>query len=133
MALPLTVSQNMPKTAVYLKGTGHITPMSAGKPKLLGDLLAGKSLSSIVERAAETDLLTRRVQAILPPDIAAHVCGANLRDERLVVIVDGAVWAARVRFETPELRTGLRHSHDVEIVGVTVKVRPLDPRQYKRA
>lgn len=115
----------MPKSGVYLKGTGHIAPMPAGKPKLLGELLAGHSLSTIVERAAETDRLTRRVRAILPPETAAHVCGANLRDDRLVVIVDRAVWAARVRFEAPALRRGLRDSHDLVLAGVSVKVRPL--------
>jgi hypothetical protein len=124
MALPLSVQQNMPKSGAHLKGTGLRAQMPPGKPRLLSELLAGKSLASIVERAAESDALARRVQAALPTDVAAHVCGANLRDERLIVIVDGAVWAARVRFEVPALGRSLREGLDIELSGITVKVRP---------
>jgi hypothetical protein len=124
MALPLSVKQNMHKTVSDLKGLALILVMAPGRPKSLKDLLAGSSLSRIVEQAAETDVLTRRVQALLPPEVSPHVLGANLRERRLVVLVDAAVWAARVRFETAALRRGLSESHEVAPDAISVKVRP---------
>ena len=123
MALPLSVKQNMHKTVPDLKGLALRLAMAPGRPKSLKDLLSGSSLSRIVEQAAATDVLTRRVQALLPPEVAPHVLGANLRDRRLVVLVDAAVWAARVRFETAALRRGLSESHDSAPSTVSVKVR----------
>lgn len=124
MALPLSVKQNMHKTVSDLKGLALILVMVPGRPKSLKDLLAGSSLSRIVEQAAETDVLTRRVQALLPPEVSPHVLGANLRERQLVVLVDAAVWAARVRFETAALRRGLSESHEVAPDAISVKVRP---------
>jgi hypothetical protein len=98
--------------------------MVPGRPKSLKDLLAGSTLSGIAEQAAATDTLTRRVRALLPAEIAPHVLGANVRDTRLVVFVDSAVWAARVRFEIAALRRGLRDSHELEPSAIWVKVRP---------
>ena len=101
--------------------------MATGKPKLLKDLLSGESLAALVERAAATDVLARRVQSVLPPDVASHVTGANLHDDRLVVLVDGAAWAAHVRFEASSIRRGLRDNYELEITAVTVRVRPPEP------
>ncbi len=98
--------------------------MAPGRPKSLKDLLAANSLSRLVEQASATDVLTRRVQALLPAEIAPHVLSANFRDQRLIVLVDAAVWAARVRFESATLRRGLAESHDVAPSSVSVKVRP---------
>jgi len=96
-----------------------------GKPELLKDLLAGRGgLSGIVERAAATDRLTRCVQSALPAEVAAHVVGANLREDRLVVIVDAAAWAAGVRFEAGAIRQVLAEARDMDVGRVTVRVRP---------
>jgi len=124
MALPLSVQQNMHKSVSHLKDLALTLTMAPGRPKSLKDLLAASSLSRLVEQASATDVLTRRVQALLPAEIAPHVLGANLRDKRLIVLVDAAVWAARVRFEAATLRRGLSESHDVAPSTVSVKVRP---------
>jgi hypothetical protein len=99
--------------------------MPPEKPKLLKDLLADTGgLSGIVRRAAATDELARSVQSALPPEVSKHVLGANLRGERLVVIVDGAAWAARVRFESGVIRRVLADTREVDVRRVTVRVRP---------
>ena len=97
--------------------------MTAGRPKLLKDLLAGRSLAGLAERAAATDRLARRLQALLPAELASHVTGANIRAGRLVVLVDAPAWASRLRFEAPALRERLRTEHELEVEGVTVRVR----------
>jgi len=99
--------------------------MPPGKPELLKDLLAGRGgLSGIVERAAATDRLARCVQSALPPEVSGHVVGANLRDDRLVVIVDGAAWAAGVRFEARAIKEVLYQAQEIEVSRVSVRVRP---------
>jgi hypothetical protein len=99
--------------------------MPGDKPELLKDLLADKGgLAGIVRRAAAADRMTRRVQSALPGEVSAHVVGANIREDRLVVIVDGAAWAARVRFEAPLLKRTLAETEELEIGRVFVRVRP---------
>jgi hypothetical protein len=101
--------------------------MPPGKPELLKELLAGSGgLSGIVERAAATDRLARCVQSALPPEIASHVVGVNLREDRLVVIVDGAAWAAGVRFEARTIKQVLSRAREIEISRVSVRVGPPD-------
>lgn len=96
--------------------------MSEGRPKLLKDLLAGRSLAGLAERAAATDRLARRIQGLLPAELAAHVTGANIRDRRLIILVDSPAWASRLRFEAPALRRQLETRHEVDVDGVTVRV-----------
>ena len=112
----------MPESTRGLKGTVHSGVMSERRPKLLKDLLAGRSLAGLAERAAATDRLARRIQGLLPPELAAHVTGANVRDRRLVILVDGPAWASRLRFEAPALRRRLETRQDLDVDGVTVRV-----------
>jgi len=98
--------------------------MADGHPKSLKDLLAGRSIAALAERAAATNRLARRVQALVPADIAPHIVGANLREKRLVLIVDGPAWAARIRFESPAIRRALERDHELRVDSVTIKVSP---------
>ena len=115
----------MPKFRPRLKGIDLKKPMPGDKPELLKDLLnRDGGLARIVERAAATDRLSRCVQSALPGEVSPHVVGANLRDRKLVVVVDGAAWAARVRFEAPVIKQALAETQEVEISRVVVRVRP---------
>lgn len=99
--------------------------MPGDKPRLLKDLLKRDGgLARLVERAAATDQLSRCVQSALPGEVSPHVVGANLRDRRLVVVVDGAAWAARVRFEARTIKQVLAETQEIEISRVSVRVRP---------
>ena len=100
---------------------------NSDKPRSLADILSGTSVGTLARRAAATDRLARQVVAALPPEVGPHVLGANLREGRLVVIGDGAVWAARVRFELPTLREALSRDHEIDVTGLSVKVRAPDP------
>jgi hypothetical protein len=96
--------------------------MTGGRPKLLKDLLAGRSIAGLAERAAATDRLRRRIQALVPAELASHVTGANIRGRRLVILVDGPAWASRLRFEAPSLRRRLEAEQEIDVDGVTVRV-----------
>lgn len=94
------------------------------EPRLLKDLLAGNDLSRLVERAREAGALDARVRALLPDELAAHVTGAVLNGDTVVVLADSAAWATRIRFMAPELVARLAPRYDGGVARVRVKVRP---------
>jgi hypothetical protein len=93
------------------------------EPMLLKDLLAGNDLSRLVERAREAGELDARVRALLPAELGCHVTGAVLHDDTVVVLVDSAAWACRLRFYGPELAKSLSPRYDGVVKRIRVKVR----------
>lgn len=73
------------------------------KPRKLSNILAGKGgdLAKLLHRAEEIAGLTDTVRGILPKNVAAHVVSASLRDERMIILADSPVWAARLRYLDP--------------------------------
>ena len=51
----------------------------------------------LVERAMQLHALDRQLRQSLPEPLASHVKLGNLRDDRLVFLVDAPVWKARLR------------------------------------
>jgi Dna[CI] antecedent, DciA len=78
--------------------------MSAGGPRRIGDLLQFGDIGRLRTEAAARRELAAQVRAVLPAPEAAHVVSARLDDQGgLVVGMDSAAWAARVRYGTSEL------------------------------
>jgi hypothetical protein len=94
------------------------------EPQSLKDLLAGNDLARLVQRAHEASELDAQVRALLPEDLAAHVTGAVLHDETVVILVDSAAWASRLRFHVTELVQSLAPRYDGAVARIRVKVRP---------
>jgi hypothetical protein len=73
-------------------------------PRSVGDLLQSGDISRIRNEARERRSLLARVRAELPEAEAAHVVSASLdADNQLVVGVDSAAWAAKLRYERDSL------------------------------
>lgn len=87
-------------------------------------MLAGKDLSQLVTRAREAGELDARVRALLPEPLGEHVTGAVLHEDTVVILVDSAAWASRIRFMAPELVGLLAPRYDGVVARVRVKVRP---------
>ena len=49
------------------------------------------------------DGLDHQLRPLLPPTLAAHARLANFENGRLVFLVDGPVWRAKLRLAAPEL------------------------------
>ena len=100
--------------------------MPTRKPIVLGELISGtgSALDRLSQRAACMDELTGSIRGALPDPIRPHLIGANLRDDRLVLIADSAVWAARLRFYAPEVLKYMATRHSSSIEKLQVKVRP---------
>ena len=73
-------------------------------PRSLGELLQSGDIGRLRGEAAARREFLAEIKALLPPDEADHVVTAGTdRRGRLVLGVDSAVWAARVRYRTREL------------------------------
>lgn len=78
--------------------------MTDNSPKKLADVLATGRLAALGREAEQRRTTTERIRALLPPDEAEHLVGASTNaDGELVLVMDSAVWAARVRYRGKEL------------------------------
>lgn len=83
--------------------------------------LAG-SLLKLARGAAEAGAFGASVRECLPEALRPHVVTAVRRGDDLVVIVDSAAWAARVRYAGPRLREQLLERGETVTGKVRVRV-----------
>ena len=88
---------------------------------LTGGSLPG--LDQLAKRAAAASSLAALVRRELPVPLGEHVVSASRRDEDLVVTVDSAAWAARVRYAGPRLKERLAELGEPVAGKVRVRVR----------
>ncbi len=99
-----------------------------GKTRSVSELLAeGKAALERLKAGADAaQAILVALQRALPPEIAAHVFGAVLDDDRvLTVLVDSGAFATRLRYLLAEHGDGLAGRLGVESVArIVVRVRP---------
>lgn len=76
--------------------------------------------SQTLRRAQWLDVLDRQLRVHLDPTLAAHARLANVDGTRLVFLVDGPVWHARLRLLSPDLLASAR-SLGLSVDAVIVK------------
>ena len=85
-------------------------------------------LRTLARDAAAAGELTELVRESLPEALRPHVVAAARRGDDVVVIVDSAVWAARVRYAGPRVRGRLETGGQVVAGRLRVRVgRPVAP------
>lgn len=112
--------------------------MSVSRSKLpreaLEVLFAG-STADPLRRALWLDALDRQLRPRLPPALAAHARFANVKDGKLVFVVDSPVWHARMRLASAELLDAARsvglECDEVVVRTTTAPLRP-DPPAPRR-
>jgi hypothetical protein len=78
--------------------------MTRKDPARLGDLLGAGRLGRLTKEAERRRALADRVRALLPSEEAEHVVSASMTAEgQLVLVMDSAAWAARVRYRAERL------------------------------
>lgn len=92
-----------------IKNSPDIVPQRMAdtpKPAKLATLLesGGPNLGRLLARARDLEALTGQVRAALPEPESAHIVAVGLKGEELVVTVDAAAWAARLRFSENAIR-----------------------------
>ena len=80
----------------------------------------------LIERAMQLHALDRQLRQSLPEPLASHVKLGNLRDDRLVFLVDAPVWSARLRLYADILLDAARTA-GLRASSITVKVATMQP------
>ena len=88
---------------------------------LFGGPLPG--LAQLATRAAASQSLTALVQRELPGQLGAHVVSVARHDDDLLVTVDSAAWATRVRYAGPRTKERLAELGEPVAGKVRVRVR----------
>ena len=83
-------------------------------------------LGSVIERARTLRELDKRLRQSLPEPLASHVRLGNVRDGRLVFLVDSPVWKAKLRLYADVIRDAASAAGLVTS-GMTVKVATMLP------
>lgn len=92
-----------------------------GGPKQALDALMQGAAGDPVRRAMWLDALDQRLRVCLPPSLAAHARLANVSGDRLVFLVDGPVWHAKLRMAGPQLLDAAR-SLGLEVTTLAIRV-----------
>ena len=100
--------------------------MPTKQPVSIGDLLrAGTSpLARLTRQSARREQLADTLRVAFPGEIKPHLVGAEVREDRLVLVADNAVWAARMRFYASDVLKVMAAIHTSAPQRVEVRVRP---------
>lgn len=71
---------------------------------------SGKLLANILGQCKQLAKLQAVVEPLLPIELRAHVHIASYQQGCLNFVASGPIWATRLRYQFPELITGLRAS-----------------------
>lgn len=81
-------------------------------------------LQPLMQKAHSLARLDQRVGALLPASIKGHCRVANMRDTALVLLVDSAAWATRLRYLAPDLCRQLQAGELPHLTRVEVRISP---------
>ncbi len=85
---------------------------------------ANDDLAILVTRTRQLSHLTHILRQQLEPDLAAHCYIGNLDRENLVILVDSAAWASKLRFHSQTLLAQLQAAHQsfasIEMIRVKI-------------
>jgi hypothetical protein len=78
--------------------------MNPKSPTSLKQLLGAGRLGELTRESERRRGFTAEIRAKLPPEEAEHLVSASTTPAgELVLVMDSAAWAARVRYRAPEL------------------------------
>ena len=88
------------------KGDTGLSPPD-GRPRALAELLKSGDLGKLEREAAARRTFLADIKSLLPSEEAQHLVAASTDAKgRLVLSLDSAAWAARVRYRARELGHG---------------------------
>ena len=97
-------------------------------PLQINNLLGRSQYSRLVSQTRILAALETLLQELLPEPLQARCHLLAIRDETLVLAADSPVWAARLRFHTPQLVKQLNRSQTVKLRTIRIRVRPPEKR-----
>jgi hypothetical protein len=104
----------------------QLRPRTA-RPRTAGDLLqrvsAGGTLAAVRQSASGAPALRQRLLTQLPETLGSHIATVIVKPGEVVVFVDAAAWAARLKIALAERRPDLKPEAADES-RITVRVMP---------
>jgi hypothetical protein len=100
--------------------------MRSSKPFQIGNLLDRSDASRLLSRARALGELDALVHELVPSPLNGHCRVMSVRDDILIVAVDSAAWAARLRYQSSELVKRLAGLSSMKLRTVQVRVRASD-------
>jgi hypothetical protein len=82
----------------------------------------GALFSQLQQRAEASQDLAEKVRASLSGNEKDHVLSASYREETLIIVVDAAVWSARIRYAQEALRKALEAAGEKPFTKLKVRV-----------
>ena len=100
--------------------------MSRPSPHNLNKLIGDPSgeIKSLMDQLAKIQTLNNTLQCKLNATLSKHCRVVNLRKSTMVIAVDSAAWANKLRFQVPDLLTHFRESGYFGLANIEVIVRP---------
>jgi len=80
-------------------------------------------LQRLREGTRDAERTLAALKRVLPPELAAEVWGAVLRERTLTILVRSAAWGTRLRYVAPRITSALAAELGVAIDEIKVKVR----------
>ncbi len=90
-------------------------------------LNASHEFKQIVVHSRKLAAIEVIFKQIIPAEISGHVQVNNLKDNCLIIVVNNAHWANKLRFEQNEMLSKLRQNGFPELGSIKVKVNPSSP------
>ncbi len=100
--------------------------MSRRSSKQLNQLISNPSgeIKSLLDQLAKIEALNNTLQSKLNANFSTHCRVANYRKNILVVAVDSAAWANKLRFQIPELISEFRNDGYFGLANIEIIVSP---------
>lgn len=89
---------------------------------------ANQACRGLLATAREQAVLLQRIQGMIPHPLNSHCIAAVQKETQLIIYVDSAAWASRLRFTTRQLSGQLKSANlkiDRVIVRVMVRTKPV--------
>ncbi len=88
----------------------------------------------MTERSQALRRLEHQLDQLLPPELIGRVSVGNLRQGVLILFVESAGWAARLRFQVPQLLQKLSQKGRIQLEKIEIRVLPprVAPQPPKR-
>ena len=85
---------------------------------------ADDDLAILITRTKQLKRLTHQLRQSLDPNLAKHCYVAQYTEDKLIVLVDSAAWASKLRFEVPNLTRQLPQSDKVfaQLKNISIKI-----------
>ena len=102
-------------------------PQSDRSAAQISEILSDQhsSLGAALARARVLLQLQKLLAGSVEPSLASQFQVANIRQNRLILLVPSAAWATRLRMAAGELLETLRQAGFAELRGIDIRVAPL--------